>query len=61
MAMSTLSSEIKQALGKFWRAYIVDECPAEDWKLFEGRAISAKNSLSPVVSTQVPFPSFHLG
>ena len=59
MAMSTFSIKIKQSFGRFWRAYIADECPAKDWELFEGRNIPPENTPSLAVSTQAPFPSYH--
>jgi len=59
MRISLLSERVKTAFGKFWRAYIVDECPEEDWELFEGREISPKNAPYPAVSGQAPLPSYH--
>jgi hypothetical protein len=35
MAMYSLPLNIKLALGKFWRSYIVDECPEGDWELLK--------------------------
>jgi hypothetical protein len=59
MKMSALSIKMKQAFGKLWRSYIVDECPEEDWELFEGREIPSNINSALVVSTQARFPSYH--
>ena len=57
MIMFAFSIKIRQVWGKFWRAYVVDECPAEDWEWFEGLKFLPKNTSSMAVSTQAPFLS----
>ena len=61
MIMSAFSIKLKQAFEKFWRAYVVDECPAEDWEWFEGLKPLPESTSSTALSTQAPSLSFHLG
>jgi hypothetical protein len=59
MAISLFSTKLKQSFGKFWRAYIVDECPDEKSERLYGHRINFKSPVDRAVSIQVPLPSYH--
>jgi hypothetical protein len=59
MALSSFSISLKQSFGKFWRSFIVDECPDEKLERLQGHGIYPQCAVARVVSVKVPLPSYH--
>ena len=59
MEMLSLSTRMKQKIGKLWRTYIVDECPDEKWERLQQSEIYYSPVVVRPVSIQVPLRSYH--
>jgi hypothetical protein len=59
MATSSLSIRLKQSFGKFWRSFVVDECPDEKLDRLQGHGIYSQSAVARAVSVKVPLPSYH--
>jgi len=59
MATPSFSIRLKQSFGKFWRSFVVDECPDEKLDRLQDHELYAQSAAARAVSVKVPLPSYH--
>jgi hypothetical protein len=59
LAKEQLAIRLKQSFGKFWRSFVVDECPDEKLDRLQGHGIYSQSAAARAVSVKAPLPSYH--